>query len=171
MSVRPALLRQRRSNAASKPLWHFRPAAELSNEDKTVRIWDFGRAARYIEFETTVPAAQAALQKDPNDARGLAVLGDWYAFRGRNDWAIEFLEKARAGGAAVDPLTLGRGYWELSGELPPGSTLTPGKCLAAAQREYRAALAAETDESLRRYLTLCLDAIAREAEAGPATKP
>jgi hypothetical protein len=35
-------------------LWHFRPAAEPSNEDKTVRIWDFGRAARYIEFKVLV---------------------------------------------------------------------------------------------------------------------
>jgi tetratricopeptide (TPR) repeat protein len=141
------------------------------SEDKTVRIWDFGRAARYIEFEATLPAAQAALQKDSNDAGGLAVLGDWYAFRGRNDWAIEFLEKARAGWAAIDPLTLGRCYWELAGELPSGSTLTPGQGLAAAEREYRAALAAATDEPLRQYLTLCLDAIGREAAAGPATKP
>jgi hypothetical protein len=42
---------------------------------------------------------------------------------------------------------LGRCYWDLSGELPPGSTLTPGQYLAAAQREYKAALAAATDEA------------------------
>jgi hypothetical protein len=79
--------------------------------------------------------------------------------------------KSRAGGAAVDPLTLGRCYWELSGERPPGGARTPGQCQAAAQPEYHAALAATTDEPLRRYLTLCLDAIAREADAGPATRP
>ena len=42
--------------------------------------------AGYSDSETAVPAAQAALQKDANDADALAVLGTWYAFRGRNDW-------------------------------------------------------------------------------------
>jgi hypothetical protein len=57
-------------------LWHFRPAAELSSEDTTIRFWDFGRAARYIEFETPLPAAEAAVQKESNGAGGLAVFGN-----------------------------------------------------------------------------------------------
>ena len=40
----------------------------------------------------------------------------------------------------VSPLTLGRCYWELSGELRPGSALTRGDCLAAARREFADAL-------------------------------
>jgi TPR repeat protein len=127
--------------------------------DKTLRFWDFSCGQRYIDLEPKVGQAQATLQKNPDDAAALAVLGEWYAFRGVNDWAVELLEKARAGGAAVLPLTLARCYWELSGELPPRSLLTRERCLAGAVREYSAALASSDDGREQAYLQLCLSAV------------
>ena len=32
---------------------------------------------------------------NPEDGAALAALGEWYAFRGADDWAIELLEEAR----------------------------------------------------------------------------
>ena len=34
------------------------------------------------------------LQSDPNDAEALAVFGQWYAFRGMDEWAVSLLERA-----------------------------------------------------------------------------
>ena len=53
---------------------------------------------------------------------------EWWAFRGRSEWAVELLERARAGGGEVSPLTLGRCYWELSDEPSPSGTLTQAGC-------------------------------------------
>ena len=49
--------------------------------------------------------ARDRLQADPNDAGGLAALGQWYAFRGMDDWAADLLEQAakRAGPRAPRP--------------------------------------------------------------------
>ena len=114
-------------------------SALSGSADKTRKLWDFSRAPLYLDFEPKVSAAQAMLQINPDDPAALAVLGEWYAFRGVNHWAVEFLEKARAGGVAVNPLTLAHCYWELSDDLPLGSKLTRADCLAAAAREFTAA--------------------------------
>src|SRR5439155_17535352 len=92
-------------------------------DDNTIRFWDFSRPLRNRDFEPKARQAQAILKEKPGDPAALAVLGEWYAFRGVNDWAVEFLEKARAAGAAANPLTLARCCWELSGALPPQSSL------------------------------------------------
>src|SRR5207245_2689242 len=113
------------------------------------------------------------------NAGALAVLGEWYAFRGLDDWGVEVLEKARAGGAAVNPMTLARCYWKLSGTLPATSRLRPEDCLAAGAREYHSALAGAKDEQEKFYLGLCLAAVERQAAAlpsapaaaAPATQP
>jgi tetratricopeptide (TPR) repeat protein len=80
----------------------------------------------------------------------LAVLGEWYAFRGRWAWAAELLESARSTGHATDresalSLTLARCYWETGN-------------LLAARREFERALA--RGEAPERYLRLCLAAVA-----------
>jgi len=56
------------------------------------------------------PKAQMDMASNPDDFVSLSVLGEWYAFRGVDDWAVECLEKARKGGAAVSSLTLARCY-------------------------------------------------------------
>jgi hypothetical protein len=141
-----------------------------ASEDKTVKIWDFSRPRRYREFERRIEQAEAALSSAPEDPAALATLGEWYAFRGLNDWAVEMLERARAGGAAVSPLMLARSYWLLSDDLPPGGGLKRGDCLAAARREFGKALDAAKDESEKFYLQLCIGAVERAA-AQPATTP
>ena len=137
----------------------------------TFLAWDFSRTPAYLDFDHRVEQAQATLREKSDDPAALAVLGRWYAFRGKNDWALELLEKARTGGAAIDPLTLARCYWELSDDLPPKSDLTRARCLAAARREYARALdemgknALEKDKKEKQvfYLQLCLEAVERAA--------
>ena len=124
-----------------------------------IKLWDFSRAPLYLDFEAKVSVAQATLQKSPDDAAALAVLGEWWAFRGRNDWAVELLERARAGGTAINPLTLGRCYWELSDDLPQGSKLTRADCLAAAAWEFNSALTASHNAAEKFHLQLCLSAV------------
>jgi hypothetical protein len=98
----------------------------------------------------------------------LRVLGEWYAFRGVNEWAVELLENARAGGEVISPMMLGRCYWELSDDLPPGSKLTRERCLVAARDEFAKALDQSKDEKDRAYLKLLLDS---PALAAPTTRP
>jgi hypothetical protein len=146
-------------------------SALSGSDDHAVKIWDFSRASLYLDFETKVPQAQTMLQKNPDDAAALAVLGEWCAFRGVNHWAVELLVKARAGGVAVNPLTLAQCYWELSDDLPLGSKLTRDECLAAASREFKAALAVSRDAQEKFHLQLCLDAIQTASTQPAATRP
>ncbi|MCX5659777.1 MAG: protein kinase [Planctomycetota bacterium] len=139
--------------------------------DKTLNVRDFSRVPRFLEFETTMPMAQSALDKDPNDSAALAVLGNWYAFRGLNGWAVELLEKARSGGAEVAPLILARCYWEMADDLPFKSSLTRADCLSASGREYAKAMTATKDEKERTYLELCAKAVRREASQPATTRP
>ncbi len=61
--------------------------------DKTIRLWDFSRAIRQRDLEIRVRSARETLVKDPDNANALAAFGEWYGFRGKNDWAVEFLEE------------------------------------------------------------------------------
>jgi WD40 repeat protein/serine/threonine protein kinase len=143
-----------------------------AGSDQTVRVWDFTRAAAYMDIETRGRAARSNLMRHPEQPWALRVLGEWYAFRGINDWAVELSEKARAGGEIISPLMLGRCYWELSDELPAGSKLTREACLAAARREFVAASQTATNDTDRAYLTLLLDSPAlRGPGSRPATQP
>jgi hypothetical protein len=89
------------------------------------------------------------------------------------DWAVELAEKARAGGEAVSPWMLGRCYWQLSDELPKGSALTREACLAAARREFAAALEQASDTGQRAYLKLLLEspALSPGSAKGASTPP
>ena len=112
--------------------------------DGTVTLLDFSRADVYQVFSARLPGAFGAIQKNPNDPAALAVVGDWYAFRGVWDWAVEFLEKARKRGAAVSSLKLARCYWELNR-------------FDEAKKEFHRAL--ETSEAPEPYLRLCLEVV------------
>ena len=126
--------------------------------DQTLKLWDFARGSAQRDFEPRVAAAQQKLQQSANDSAALATLGEWYAFRGLDHWAIELLTRAREQGAAVAPLTLARCYWNLDR-------------LAEARQEFQAALEESEDKAERTYLGWCLAAIdtepqlRREAEA------
>jgi eukaryotic-like serine/threonine-protein kinase len=133
--------------------------------DGTLKLWNLTSAQTCLDFQPKVQQAQAALQKNPDDPAALAVLGEWYAFRGVTDWAVEFLEKARAGGATDSSLTLARCYWELSDNLPPKSNLTREGCLAAAASEFSAALAASHDTEEQADIRLCLSTMQNTAGA------
>ncbi|MCY3020157.1 MAG: protein kinase [Planctomycetota bacterium] len=139
--------------------------------DSTVQLRDFTRPARYRDFDAKLPNARALLQRNVNDADALKTFGEWYAFRGVNDWAVEFLERARKNGAEVSSLTLARCYWLLSeDETEPEDRCTAHR--AAAAREFEEELAAvkarpmplntnarRAREREETYLTLCLHAV------------
>jgi eukaryotic-like serine/threonine-protein kinase len=116
------------------------------NDDGSLTLREFDRAAEYEDFQKKVDGAQKALQNDATDSSAIAVFGEWWAFRGIDDWAVESLEKARTGGAAVSNLMLGRCYWNL-------------KRFAEARREFTAAMADANDEGERFYLRMCVEAI------------
>ena len=118
--------------------------AVSSSEDKTVRLWDFSRALQHREFEIRIPMARDVLAKSPNDAGALLTFGEWYAFRGKDDWAVEFLTHARDNGAIVSPLTLARCYCRL-------------KDAKAARAEFRNAIKQQEISEL--YALLALQAI------------
>ena len=124
--------------------------AVSSSQDKTVRLWDFGRALQYREFEIRVPQDRDVLAKSRNNAEALRTFGEWYAFRGKDDWAVEFLTKARDQGAAVSPLTLARCYCRLNDA-------------GAARTEFRKAIKQEQISEL--HALLCLQAMS------PTTRP
>jgi WD40 repeat protein len=84
-----------------------------AGEDGSIRKWDLSRPQRYRELESRLGRVCARLDANQNDAAALRELGEWYAFRNRNDWAIDCLERARAGGEHVSPLMLARCYWML----------------------------------------------------------
>jgi tetratricopeptide (TPR) repeat protein len=114
--------------------------------DATVKLWDLGRGLEYLRLAPIVAKAQESLQLDPNDPQGLSVLGQWYAFRGLDDWAAELLERARDGGAAVPTLLMARCEWR-AGRLPQAAL------------EFQRALSTTRDDVERLYLTLCFQAV------------
>jgi WD40 repeat protein/serine/threonine protein kinase len=80
--------------------------------DKTVRLWDFGQAIESAAMEKRARAARETLARTPADPAALAVLVNWYAFRGRDDWAVRLYDSA-GGAAPVSHLSMGRCFWRL----------------------------------------------------------
>ena len=116
--------------------------------DQTIRIWDLQRPEIYASLIAAVVKAQAGLSANLNDPRALSAFGNWYAFRGADNWAAELLEKARLGGADVSSLTLARSYWRLGKQ-------------ENARHEFQLAL--KRREAPEPYLTLCMDAVVQTA--------
>jgi hypothetical protein len=125
--------------------------AVLLGTDGGASACDFGRAATQHALEGRVTAARTALDKgaDP-DGSAAAAFGEWYAFRGKADWAIDFLRQAESQGAAVSHLAAARCYW-LEGRH------------ADAIRELDRAL--ERGEVSLRYHALCTNALKNEPKA------
>jgi WD40 repeat protein/serine/threonine protein kinase len=121
------------------------------NEDKTFKLWDLNRGVAHRAFEPPVAAAQARLHQVAGDASALATLGEWYAFRGMDDWAVELLAGARERGAGVSPLTLARCYWKLNRN-------------GDARREFQVALEESKDPGEQTYLACCIQAIDTEPD-------
>jgi WD40 repeat protein len=122
--------------------------AVLAAGGSSVWLWDLSRSSHYPEIDS--PAADSVRHPDPADGAALARLGEWYAFRGVNDWAMQLLEDARKHGANVSSLTLARCYWQL------------GRPHDAA-REFRAAL--QRQEALANYIDLCLTVVTSASTA------
>jgi uncharacterized protein HemY len=130
-----------------------RAAISCSN-DKTLKLWDFARGVTIRAFEPRVAAARAKLQQSSSDPSALATLGEWYAFQGLDQWAVDFFSRARECGAAVSPLTLGRCYWNLDR-------------YADARREFEIALEQSKDPAEQTYLGWCIQRIDSEMESRP----
>jgi WD40 repeat protein len=134
-----------------------------SAQDGTVRRWDLHRPREYMRLAAQVEAARERLAHDPGDAAALAHLGEWYAFRGADDWAVEMLEKGRAGGAAVSPQVLADCYTRLYGGRKAGDDGGGGaadpRYADKAAAELREALEASADAADQTYLRFRLDAL------------
>jgi WD40 repeat protein/serine/threonine protein kinase len=142
----------------------------------TYTLWAFIRAYRYREFEPRRLSAQDALRAKPGDPMALAVLGEWYQFRGRCDWASGLLSQAAAGGANVSPALLARCYWQMgsaanaeadTSPTQPGSAAERSPLLVLAAEQFDKAIAAATDESERFHLQLCRSAVLGVHESSP----
>jgi WD40 repeat protein/serine/threonine protein kinase len=79
-----------------------------------LRAWDFGRVAAHRGFERDLPQVFLTARQQGARGKALAVIGEWYAFRGRDDWAVSYLETAREEGAEVSSLTLAQAYLRLA---------------------------------------------------------
>jgi WD40 repeat protein/serine/threonine protein kinase len=125
--------------------------------DGMVRGLDFWGARAYRDFESVLSRVSAADRASgagrPNQAV-LERLGRWHAFRRKDDWAVELLTEARASGASVSPLELGRCYWRLGD-------------VASARAELQEAL--QRGDAPEGYLDLCLKSM--QAAGAPATAP
>ncbi len=66
-----------------------------------MRLWDYDGPARCNDLaphaEAAVKTLQAAAGGSHADPAALVSLGEWYAFRGRPDWAVNFFARAAAG--------------------------------------------------------------------------
>jgi WD40 repeat protein/tRNA A-37 threonylcarbamoyl transferase component Bud32 len=81
-------------------------AVTASADDNTLRFWDWRRARQYVSQTVLIEHAREALSHDANNSAALAQLGQWYAFRGVDEWAVELLEKTRRAGDLVSILAL-----------------------------------------------------------------
>ena len=126
--------------------------------DRTLRRWDFGRPQRHRQLAARLGAARQALDRRDDDPVALGAFGEWYAFRGMDAWAVDFLERARRGGADVPAVTLARCYWRLG-------------MAAHARREFLAAADASATEPAGHadYLALCAGGL--DPGNGAAAKP
>jgi WD40 repeat protein/serine/threonine protein kinase len=129
-------------------------ASAQVSEIHRIRAWDFSRGQSLTQLENSVQKAIETLETCPLDATSLGTLGEWYAFRGKYDWAVELLNQSHDGGKDVDALLLARCYWALSSEFPK----TRDSYLAAAGREYQRALS-DAKGSDAFYLNLCASAV------------
>jgi WD40 repeat protein len=84
-----------------------------AGDEQSIRIWDFTRPQTVADFAPRLERAHRMLAHGGDDADSIVTLGEWYAFRGLDDWAVELLEQARAQGAKVPALTLARAYWRM----------------------------------------------------------
>ena len=129
-----------------------------------MNLWNMDSMTVEAETSAAVTAARDAAAGTPGDpalaSALLKALGREYALRGLDDWAVTVLEQARAGGAVVSPLLLGRSYWRL------------GR-LQLAHTELEKAL--DQKEAPPDYLGTCLKRLdvqlhAANATTGPASK-
>lgn len=117
--------------------------------DRTVIFWDFSRMSHYQVLMRSAFHAVKRLQINPDDPAASAALGEWYAFRGINDQAVELLTKARARGAIVPSLLIARCQWKR-------------QAFPEARAEFQKARDAHEAPNL--YIDLCLNGLAHETE-------
>jgi len=118
----------------------------------TLDVWDFPAIIYLRQHQAQAQHAYELLAQHPDDGSALASLGEWYAFRRMNDWAVVLLERARRQGTPISALTLARCYWQI------------GSFDKAVQEFDRAIQAHEGPDS---YLRLCRNAVQQHlAEEG-----
>jgi hypothetical protein len=111
---------------------------------------DFSRPRQFRRFESRLSHAGELLPQDPQSPEAMAILGEWYTYRGLWDWGAELLQAARGSGAKVPALDLARCLWKT------GQT-------EAARQEFNEAM--RQREAPDYYLKLCLNALSNAPSA------
>ena len=123
-------------------------------DDGEALLWDFAADDDAAAANASVPAARAALDKNPSDATALSSIGAAHAARGLDAWAVRCFDQARAAGGDPPALAAARSYWRL-------------REWDSARRGFEAAL--QRKEAPEPYLRACLAVVERAAH--PATQP
>jgi len=133
--------------------WDLRSGRRVfaeSSRSHRMELRDWSPVLRVQGFERGLAQARETLDRNPNDPAALATFGEWWAFRGFDEWAVEFIERAREQRGDVSPLVMARCYWKLDK-------------LTEARREFEKAIARK--EAPEPYLRLCLYSVANEQES------
>jgi WD40 repeat protein len=107
-----------------------------SDRNGVVRTWDLNRETTYRAVARDLESCFAALDEKPDEPSMLKRIGEWFAFRGRNDWAADCFDRARAGGAMISPLIEARCDWELGRSDAALTALSQAEAQGTAPREY-----------------------------------
>jgi WD40 repeat protein/serine/threonine protein kinase/tetratricopeptide (TPR) repeat protein len=62
-----------------------------------IYVWDIELPGRTRDARLRLENARISLKQTPRDPAALMELANWFALRGRPDWACEFIERARQG--------------------------------------------------------------------------
>ncbi|MCX5663059.1 MAG: protein kinase [Planctomycetota bacterium] len=142
-------------NAGTMTSIHFNPDGmrlAAGGNQYVLRLWDLGLAAWEVQAEAGAARARKKLVESPDDAASLLELGRWHARKGVDDWAVDYFERARKAGAKVPAVALAQCHWRLDRD-------------EEALAEFRRAAAEAGDDSERRHIDLCVEALGRKAEA------
>jgi hypothetical protein len=89
-------------------------ARQTASRESVLRTFMLDRPAEARRFvNDRLPAARRALRDDPTDPAALRTLGEWYAFRGLDETALSFFERANVRDPNGPALPLARCYWNL----------------------------------------------------------
>jgi WD40 repeat protein len=117
--------------------------------DDGIGLMDFSLVEKVRAIRPRLERAAAVLRTHPADADAIMTFAQWYLLRGCANEARILFEEARAAGASVPAVELGRAYW-ITGDLPKA------RDEFTKLRDHARELGSQSEV---RYAELCLQAI------------